>query len=170
LDGIDRARLYPAIRSVLRNDDPAARGTVGSIYGKLTDADLTVLLPDIVRAVEELAPTNEMFGDGVRFAGLDLLSRLRIREGLPLCVSIIEPTRWGEGTRLTRCLGFLVRYGAHAKAVLPQLQEVRAAVAGLRRGASTAEQLKQIDQAIEKVSAAADSPPLTDLKDFKTRK
>ena len=169
LDGVDRGPLYSAIRSVLKNDDPAARGTVAPLYGKLTDADLVVLLPDIVAAVEELAPTNEMFGDGVRLAGLDLLSRLRIREGLPLCVSLIEPARWGEGNRLPKCLACLVRYGAHAKAVLPQLREVRA-VAAAKRGAKAVEHVKLIDQTIAKIEAAADTPPLVDLRDFKTRR
>jgi hypothetical protein len=153
---------------VLANDDPTARGTLAPVYGKLTDADLVVLLPDILKAVEELAPTNEMFGDGVRLAGLDLLSRLRIREGLPLCVSVIEPDRWGEGTRLPKCLGFLLRYGPHARSVIPQLKEVRDAMAA-KRGAKALEHAKLIDQTIEKINASGDAPPLVDLKDFKTR-
>ena len=74
-------------------------------------------------ALREMA--NEMFGDGIRLAGLDLVTRLHIREGMPLCVSVIEPNRWGGGKRLPKCLECLVRYGTHAREVLPQLREIR---------------------------------------------
>ena len=74
LEGVDRKLLYPAVRSVLENEDAAARGSLHRIYGKLTDEDLAELLPAIVRAVEKMAPSDEMFADGIRLAGLDLLS------------------------------------------------------------------------------------------------
>ena len=34
-------------------------------YGKLTDQDLVELLPAIIKAIEQLAPSNEMFGEGI---------------------------------------------------------------------------------------------------------
>ena len=68
LEGVDRELLYPAVQAVLRNDDPVARGSLSRLYGKLTDEDLVVLLPAIVQAVENLAPSNEMFGDGIMSA------------------------------------------------------------------------------------------------------
>ena len=55
-----------------------------------------------------LAPSNEMFADGVRLAGLDLLSRLRIREGMTLCVSVLEPERWGERANRSRTMRFSI--------------------------------------------------------------
>jgi hypothetical protein len=58
-------------------------------------------------------------------AGLDLLSRLHIREGLDLCVVTIEPDRWGERNRSHECLGYLRRYGANAPTLLG-LAEFRA--------------------------------------------
>ena len=39
------------------------------------------LLPAIIKATEKPAPSDEMFADVIRLAGLDLLSRLHIREG-----------------------------------------------------------------------------------------
>ena len=95
LEGVDRELLYPAVRSVLENDDGAARGSLQRIYGKLTDRDLVALLPEIVKAIRDLAPSNEMFGDDIRLAGLDLVSRLHLREGMPLCLSVVELKRWG---------------------------------------------------------------------------
>ena len=86
-----------------------------------------------MKAIERIAPSNEMFADGVRLAGLDLLSRLHIREGMALCVSTIEPDRWGERNRSKDCLTYLQRYGTHAKALLPKLHELRTYLATVKQ-------------------------------------
>jgi hypothetical protein len=169
LEGVDRQLLYPAIRSVLENDDGAARGSLQRTYGGLSDSDLVELLPAIVKAIEQLAPSNEMFGDGIRLAGLDLLSRLHIREGMPLCVSLIEPDRWGQGKRLPKCLEYLGRYGAHAKAVLPQLREVRQELVKNERGRGPSENTRLLDKSIAAIEASTASPTVVDLKEFAAR-
>lgn len=165
LDGVNRDLLYPAVRAVLRNDDPTARSAVGDIYRKLTDADLAVLLPDIFRATEELAPTNEMFGDDVRLAGLDLLTRLHIREAMPLCWSILTEDRWGHFKRFPKSLQCLARYGPHAKEYLPQLRELREKKSQAR-GKHAEEHLKLLDEAIAKISAGGDGPKLVGLGEY----
>jgi hypothetical protein len=167
LDGVDRALLYPAVVSVLQNEDSVARGSLARIYGKLTDEDLVVLLPAVVKAVEKLAPSDEMFGDGIRLAGLALLSRLHIREGLPLCLSVIEIDRWGAGNRLPKCLEYLGRYGTHAQAYLPQLREIRASVIKNSRGNAKSEHVQLLDKAIAAIQASTVSPTLVNLNDFK---
>jgi len=161
LECVDRRLLYPAIQSVLENDDGAARGSLGRIYGKLTDRDLVTLMPAIIKAIDQLAPSNEMFGDGIRLAGLDLVSRLHIREGIPLCVSVIELDRWGQGRRLQKCLECLVRYGAHAKKVLPQLRQMRR-----KLGRKPSESVKLLDKTIAEIEAATTSPTVLDMKEF----
>lgn len=166
LEGVDRKLLYPAIQSVLENDDNAARGSLSRVYGKLTDEDIVALLPAIVKAIEKLAPSNEMFGDGIRLAGLDLLSRLHIREGMPLCVAVIEPRRWGSGKRLPKCLEYVARYGTHAKEVLPQLREVRGQLAKGGRGKERNEQLQLVDKTITAIQTSKASPTVLDLKEF----
>lgn len=168
LEGVDRQLLYPAIQAVLQNDDSAARGSLSRIYGKLTDQDLVALLPAIVKAIEQLAPSNEMFGDGIRLAGLDLLSRLCIREGMPLCVSVIEPNRWGVGNRLPKCLEYLARYGTHAQALLPRLQEMRQDLVRSGRGGRNGERVVLVDKAIAEIRASTASPTLVDIKEFTT--
>lgn len=156
LDGVNRNLLYPAVQSLLQNQDGEARGTLGRIYGKMTDRDVVALLPAIVEAVDKIAPSNEMFADGVRLAGLDLLSRLHIREGMALCVSVIEPKRWGSGKRVPQCLEYLQRYGVHAKDVLPQLKAI-------------SQGNPEIETAIAAINASTASPTLVDMKDFKAR-
>ncbi len=167
LDGVDRKLLYPAVESVLQNEDSVARGSLARIYGKLTEEDLAVLLPAVVKAVEKLAPSDEMFGDGILLAGLDLLSRLHIREGLPLCLSVIEIDRWGAGNRLPKCLDYLGRYGTHAQAYLPQLREIRTSVIKNTRGNAKSEHVQLLDKAIAAIQASTASPTLVEIKDFK---
>jgi hypothetical protein len=166
LEGVDRGLLYPAIRSVLENDDGAARGSLQRTYGKLTDRDLAALMPDILKAVDQLAPSDEMFGDGIRLAGLDLVSRLHIREGMALCVSVIEPDRWGAGNRLPKCLEYLARYGIHAKAFLPKLQEMRRDMVQGDRKKEESDQVKLLDKTLAEIAASQASPRLLDLKEF----
>jgi len=157
LQEVDRRLLYPAMKSLLRNDDALARYGLAPYLNQLTDRDLAVMLPVIIEAIEELAPTDEMFGDGIRTAGLDLLSRLHIREGMELCVSTIE-FRWGNDFQ--KRLEYLKRYGVHAKEVLPQLRKKRL---------ESADGAKAFDKCIADIEASKDSPALVDLKDFIAR-
>ncbi len=170
LEGVDRKLLYPAVQSLLQNEDSVARGSVGKVLGDLTDSDLVELLPAIAKAVERLAPSDEMFGDGIRLAGLDLFSRLHIREGMALCVSVVEPARWGAGKRVGKCLEYLQRYGTHAKAVLPQLKEVRAQlVAAAGKQVKKSEEVDQMDQCIAAIESSSATPTLVSLAEFKAR-
>lgn len=166
LDGVDRKLLYPAVQSLLENEDSSARGTLGRIYGKLTDRDVVSLLPAVTKAVEKMAPSNEMFADGIRLAGLDLLSRLHIREGMALCVSVIEMDRWGAGKRAPKCLEYLARYGSHAKELLPMLQAMRQSLSASERGKGPSEDAQALDKAIAGIGAASATPTLVNLKDY----
>ena len=158
LAGVDRKLLYPAIQSVLENDDGAARSTLQHIYKKLTERDLAVMLPAIVKAIEKLAPSDEMFGGGIRVAGLDLLSRLHIREGMQLCVSVIEVERWDEED-----LDYLKRYGKEANAVVPQLQEIHRK---LIETDPDNKLVKFLHDSIAQIRSSKASPKLVDMKDF----
>jgi iron-sulfur cluster repair protein YtfE (RIC family) len=108
-----------------------------------------------------------MFADGVRLAGLDLLSRLQIREGLDLCVTVIEPERWGEKDRAATCLKFLQRYGTHAKAAVPKLLEIREYLVKVKR--QKPEALADFDKALAAIRAASVTPGLVSVAEFKSR-
>lgn len=169
LDGVDRAKLVPAMQSLLAHEDSVPRSAVGGTFKNLTDEDLVALLPNIVKAVEKLAPSNEMFGDGIRLAGLDLLSRLQIREGMALCISVMEPGRWGSGKRVEPCIKYLQRYGANAKAVLPQLSAVREQFATAAGGKAKSEPVEQLDKCIAAIESSTATPTLVNLAEFKAR-
>ena len=155
LDAVDRRLLYPAMDSLLQNDDSVPRGALGPYLPKLSDRDLAVMLPAIVKAVETMAPSDEMFSDSIRLAGLDLLSRLHICEGMDLCVSTIE---WRWGNQYQKRLEYLKRYGVYAKEVLPQLRN--------KRSPKHADGVKNIDKVIADIEASKETPTLVSLKDF----
>ncbi len=167
LDGVDRAKLIPALQTLLTHEDSIPRSSVRKTFTHLSDAELVALLPSIVKAVEKLAPSNEMFGDDIRLAGLDLLSRLQIREGMALCISVMEPDRWGEKNRTKDCLTYLARYGANAKPLLPKLQEARTYLATVKK--VSADHLAMFDKVIADIESSTATPTLVSLADFKAR-
>lgn len=169
LAGVDRKQLLPAVQALLQNDDSVVRASVRKVFTDLSDHDLIQLLPAITRAVEQLAPSNEMFGDGIRLAGLDLLSRLHIREGMTLCVAVMEPSRWGAGKRVAPCVQYLQRYGTHAKSVLPQLKEARAQFASAAGAKAKSEQVVTLDKCIAAIESSTTKPTVIGLAEFKAR-
>jgi hypothetical protein len=124
LAGVDREALYEAVRAGLSNEDGRARGSLESVYRNLSYEELEPLLPDIYRAVVEPAPSGIMFADGIRLSGLELLAKHRIEEGLPLCISLIDPGRWGLKSRIKRCLASLRHYGGAARSAIPDLRRL----------------------------------------------
>ena len=152
VEGVDRNLLYPAIRSLLDNDDSVARGGPAEFYGKLSDRDLAELLPAIIKAAPDRAPTNEMWHDGPRLPALDVLSKHHIREGLTLIVYALNGDRIG-GDCIPRCMTYLLRYGVHAKAVLPDVKIL--------------ELLRQRrPQDIEAIENSTETPTLLSLEEF----
>ena len=124
LEGVDREALYQAVRAGLGNEDGRARGALSSVYKNLSYAEIEPLLPAVYQAVVEPAPSGIMFADGIRLSGLEVLAQHRIEEGLPLCVSLIDPDRWGLANRIRRCLAALRLYGAAAMSEIPRLHQL----------------------------------------------
>ena len=126
LDGVDRAALVAAVRAGLLNEDGRARGAIGSIYRRLSFEEIEPLLPAIHAAVIEPAPSGIMFADEIRLEGLEVLARHRFAEGVPLCLDLVDPERWGMGNRIDRCLKVLASYGGAAKPEIPRLLALQA--------------------------------------------
>jgi len=124
LDDVDRKLLTKAIRAGLRNEDGRARGSLGTAYANLTYDEIKPLLPVVHEAIVKPAPSGIMFASGIRLSGIELLAKHRIKEGMPLCLQITEIHKWGKKKRIARCLRTLRKYGAAAKAVLPQLRQL----------------------------------------------
>jgi hypothetical protein len=125
LEGIDREALYKAVRAGLQNQDGRARGSIGSVYRNLSAEEITPLLPAIFQAIEEPAPSGEMFADGIRMEGLQLLAKHRVAEGISACVKYTrDQNPWASQKRTPELMKILLSYGAHAQEVVPELQKI----------------------------------------------
>ncbi len=125
LEGVDRENLYAAVRNGLRNEDGQARSSLGSVLRNLSLAEIKPLLPAVLQAVLEPAPSGEMFADGIRVEGLRILATHRIEEGIDAGVRYArDQNPWGSEKRIPEILKILLTYGARAKVTLPELQKL----------------------------------------------
>lgn len=125
LEGVDRELLYKAVIAGLQNEDGRARGTFVSVYDMLGDEEIKPLIPAILRAVVEPAPSGIMFADGIRMNGLHVLVKHRVPEGIPACVGWIRhQNHWHSPDRTAELMQILIEYGAPAKSVIPELKQI----------------------------------------------
>ena len=163
LEGVDKRLLYPAVEKLLENPDGRARGAVGSVYDLLTYEELEPILPAILKAIEEPAPSGVMFASGIRLRGLQLLATHRIEEGIPLCLEVMEIDKWGKRRRIVECLKILRSYGGAARPVLPELRELERQLVGHREAEGLAEQIELVRQVISEIESATTRPSLRSL-------
>lgn len=168
LEGVDRDRLRTAIARGLQNQDGRVRGEIGGVYKHLTLDEIRPLLPAIREAIVTPAPSGEMFADEVRLAGLDLFARHHIEDGIQACADYLaDQNPWDSQERTPRILGILLRYGAHAKRVVPQL---RATAERFDAGEPdfpqklSKKKAADVRKAIAKIEAAHDEPALIGIR------
>ena len=166
LEGVETKQLLPVLDTFLQNDDSVVRASIAPVLSKLSDRDLAPLLPTLVKAVETLAPTNEMWGDDIRISGLDILSRRHISEGMHLCVSTIQ---WRWGLRLRERMEFLSRYGKNARAVLPELRKLAGDLESREDPQKPSEQRLLLTKTIAAIEASNEEPKLVTLAEFTAR-
>jgi len=164
LEGVDRQLLYPAVEQLLRNPDGRARGAVGSVFDQLDYEEIKPLLPAILEAIEEPAPSGVMFASGIRLRGLEVLARYRIKEGMPLCLQVMEIDRWGKRHRIGRCLQILQSYGAAAKCMLPELRRLEQQLQNHREARNLGPEIEKVRKTIAAIEAAHDTLPLRSLE------
>jgi len=156
LAGVDHEALYDAVAAGLGNEDGRARGVLASVYRNLSYAEIEPLLPAIYQAVAEPAPSGIMFADGIRLSGLEILARHKIKEGMPLCLEVLELDRWGAKNRIPKCLKALQLYGAAAQDCVPELEKLE--------GQLKDENLdKLLRQTIVNITADSNPPKLRSL-------
>ncbi len=163
LDGVDPEALSRAVQAGLQNQDGYARSQIGTIYDRLSAEQIELLLPSIHEAIVKPAPSGEMFADGVRMSGLEILAKFHIREGMALCLDLVELERWNEAERMTKCLEILQIYGGAAKPMLPRLQELKAAVTAKFEPEDRKDLLKAIRKTVTAIESAANAPELRAL-------
>lgn len=125
LANVDRQQLYIAVRAGLKNQDGRARSSISSVYEQLSFDEIKPLLPAILQAVEEPAPSGEMFAEEVRVAGLRILAKHRIKQGMAACVKYTRNQNpWGSQKRTPVLMEILLSYGKHAQAMIPELKTI----------------------------------------------
>lgn len=122
---VDTAPLYKAVRAGLKNQDGRARGSIGSVYRNLSTDKIKPLLPAILQAVNEPAPSGEMFADNIRVEGLQLLAAHGIEEGLRACLNYTRHQNpWDSQVRTPELMKIILNYGTHAKPLIPELEKL----------------------------------------------
>lgn len=161
---VDPALLRDAVAAGLQNEDGRARGSVSRIYSQLSFGEIKPLLPAIHQAIIEPAPSGIMFASGVRLAGIELLAKHRIKEGMALSLDVMEIDKWGKQQRIKRGLSALEKYGAAAKPLLPQLRELEADLKAHREARNLKREIDQLRQLIQKLEGASEPVELRSLK------
>ena len=105
-----------------------------------------------------------MFADGIRMSGLEILAKNRIAEGLPLCIGLVEPARWGLKDRIGRCLAALRIYGGAARSEIPRLRALEADLGARGWKQKELDELR-IGELITHIESDGQAQPLVPLVD-----
>jgi len=174
LEGVDRPALYKAVRAGLKNEDGRARGTFGSVYRHLSFDEIKPLLPAIHEAIVQPAPSGEMFADTIRVEGLRLLAKHHIEEGISAGVKYTrDQNPWESQIRTPELMKLLVTYGAHAKAVIPELTKIAHYFEKEEKDFPPAlmrMKAKSVRDTIAAIEASTDSPKLIRISEDKRPK
>lgn len=164
IDGVDRNLLRKAIVAGLQNQDGRSRGSVGQVYKKLTFDEIKPILPAIHEAIATPSPSGIMFANGVRVAGLEILAKHRIKEGMPLCFEVMEIQKWGKKDRIARCVSALEIYGAAAKPVLPKLRQLEKDLLAHRERKNLQPSIDRLGKLIQKIESSTESIELRSIR------
>lgn len=118
--------LYPAIKAGLKQPDSYPRtGVARFCRSKLPLADVQALIPDVYEVVSSECQADRMWSASPRAEGLRMLADLKVAEGIPLSMSLLEvPKNFEMGSNEYRvaALNALAAYGDAARYTLPTLK------------------------------------------------
>ena len=166
VQGVDRDALRAAIARLLRNDDGRARSCLVTVFETMTFDELRPLLPNLVDAARDPAPSGVMFKDGIRTRALEFLAQHGVEEGLDLALDIVEHGEWGLKDRLPKCLEALAKYGRAAQAELPRLRALEAALRAANKGEEQARFLELCERTAAAIEAAETQPELRSVAEL----
>jgi hypothetical protein len=163
----DQTLLVSAFSAILKNEDSRTRGVLSNTVENIKDGrQLAACLPAVLDAARTLAPSDEMFADEIRTACLHLLAKMRISDGMQMCLDQMEPSRWGWVERIPRCLAALKKYGGSAGELMPKISEMRQKIESIR-GEDRAKNacLARLDDVIKTIQEDKNPPKLRTAKE-----
>ena len=166
LNGMDPELVYDAVKVVLENPESTARGSLESVYSKLSYEEALPLLPAVKKSILEPAPSGVMFSGPSRTTGLKLFARHRIAEGMPMCLEVMEPDMWGKTARIKGCLKVLESYGGQAKSQIKDLEKIERHLRGGKTGPN--KPADAIKDSIMRIKKLPNGPPLRNLPRSRT--
>ncbi|MHC4248732.1 MAG: DUF6288 domain-containing protein [Planctomycetota bacterium] len=153
IDGVDRKKLIPAIRSQLKTPNGAARSVTTRVFPKLTKEEILEVADLLVDNIRIAAPGNSMFAGHARSKSQAALAKHLFEEVLPLSAAygpgpaIKEkvPQKYGKAAlSMQSAREFLQTLGDQ---ILVQAVDAQGVVDGLKKGAMPEKlyKLKRID-------------------------
>ena len=168
LKDVDRQQLMTAVRNALINEDGRARSAVTSVYKNLSFDELKPLMPSIYQAIVEPAPSGIMFADGIQNAGLELLAKHKVDQGLELAANYVGAMKkHGSQKRILTILKMIESYGAHAQRVIPILEKTAVYFEKDEKHFPkklSIQKAKDVRASIAKIKNLTDKPQLIDIK------
>lgn len=148
--------LYPAIKAGLKQPDSYPRtGVAKFCRSKLPLADVQALMSDMYEVVTSECQADRMWSASPRAEGLLMLADLKIVEGIPLALSILEVPKnfeWGSHEYCIAALNALAAYGDAARYTLPTLKSY------VNVWSPKSEQYATLVKTIEILEKATDAP------------
>jgi len=167
LEGVDRDLLAKAVRAGLQNEDGRSRGAFVTVYNNLSYEEIKPLLPAIHQAVVKPAPSGIMFADGIRMAGLRLLAKHRVEEGIIACAEYTRTQNpWASEKRTPQLMEILLSYGAHAKSAIAELEGAAEYFEQREKGFPrrlSLQKAKLVRETIKKIEGSNEKPELIRL-------
>ena len=134
-------------------------------HSRLTEL-ANVLRDSQLKALAGWTASSRMAEHYIRLAGLDLLARHRIREGMPLCIEVMDIDKWGKRDRISRCLKALATYGSAAKKVLPQLRQLEKDLLAHKEAQALQPQIDQLQSLMKEIENATETVELRSIGDL----
>lgn len=153
LDGLDRSKSIPAIRSLLQTPNGGARGAVTRLLDKLTKEETLQLADLLVDNIRTLPPGNAMGGGAAALNSQTALAKFLFEEALPLSATYGAtdsiknkiPQKYGKAAlQIDAAKDFLQALGDQ---ILIEAVDATGVVTGIEKGAMPEElfKLKRID-------------------------
>lgn len=148
LDGLDRAKLIPAMRSLLDTPDGGSRGVITNLLSKLTKEETMEVADLLVDNIRTLPPGNAMGGPAATLNSQTALAKFMFEEALPLSATYGAsgaikngiPQKYGKAAlQLDSAEDFLQALGDQ---ILIDASDVQAVADGLEKGPAPTELLK----------------------------